>query len=353
MRLKTISRRLALLAAMAGFLGSAGCVASERQPATVESMPVAESGFVRIGGIDQWISMHGDDRNNPVLLIVHGGPGFTNAPYAPAMEPWRRAFTVVDWDQRGAGRTFGRNRTGGHGEMTFDRLALDGIEVAEHLRARLGKKRIAVLAMSAGSVTGLKMVQARPDLFSAYVGTGQFIDAHEGDAVGYRLTLERARATGNAEAITALEAIGPPPWSDPKNRSAAKGWAGRTTPASDPASRMNVPTMLRALADYTESDIRNATDGYAFSDPALFPQLSSFNVRSLGLRYRVPIFIFQGAGDLNTPTELVVRWFNEIEAPAKEIRVIENASHGAFYANADDLGRLLSEAVRPVAQGVD
>lgn len=318
-----------------------------------EGGPVAESGFVRIGGIEQWISIHGENRDNPVLLILHGGPGFTNAPYAPAMEPWRSDFIVVDWDQRGAGRTFGRNKTEGHGELSFDRLALDGIEVAEHLRTRLGKRKIVVLAMSAGSVTGLKMIQARPEVFSAYVGTGQFIDAHEGDAVGYRLTLERARAAGNSEAVSALEAMGPPPWSDPKNRSAAKGWAGRTTPASDPASRMNVPTMLRALPDYTELDIRNASEGYAFSDPALFPQLSSFNVRSLGMRFSVPIFIFQGAGDLNTPTELVVRWFNEIEAPAKKISVIENASHGAFYTHARELGRFLSETVGPVARRAD
>jgi pimeloyl-ACP methyl ester carboxylesterase len=341
------------LAVASGVLGAAGCVATTNQQSGSQATPVAESGFVRIGGIDQWISIQGESRDNPVLLIVHGGPGFTNAPYAPAMAPWRAAFTVVDWDQRGAGRTFGRNKATGHGEMTFDRLARDGVEVAEHLRTELGKKKIVVLAMSAGSVTGLKMVQARPELFSAYFGTGQFIDAHEGDAVGYRLTLERARAAKNSEAVGALEAIGPPPWADPKNRSAAKGWAGRTTPASDPASRMNVPNMLKALPDYTDADIRNATDGYAFSDPALFPQLSMFNVRSLGMRYRAPIFIFQGAGDLNTPTELVVKWFDEVEAPAKKIMIVENASHGAFYTHARELGRFLSETVRPLAMRAD
>jgi len=203
--------------------------------------------------------------------------------------------------------------------------------------------------MSAGSVIGLKMVQERPDLFSAYVGTGQFINAVEADAVGYRLTLERARATKNAEAVAALEALGPPPWSKPTDRSAAKGWAGRTTPASDPASRMNVPNMFKALSDYTDADINNATEGYRFVEAALFPELANLDVRKFGMRYRVPVFIFQGKDDLNTPTELVVRWIDDIEAPRKKILLIDNASHGAFYTHADQLGPFMVENVKPVA----
>jgi pimeloyl-ACP methyl ester carboxylesterase len=328
-----------------GLAGVASCAGLTPKP----SGPVAEQGFVPVGGIDQWISINGADRSNPVLLILHGGPGMTNAPYAPAMAAWQAHFTLVDWDQRGAGRTFGRNRDAGHGEMTLDRLAKDGIEVAEHVRRRLGKKKLAIFAMSAGSVTGLKMISERPDLFAAYVGSGQFIDAAEGDEIGYRLTLERARRTQNAEAVAALEAIGPPPWSDSRKRSSAKGWAGRTTPATDPASRMNVPSMLRSLPDYTEEDIRNAGAGFNFSEPALFPQLSRTSVWSLGRRYQVPVFVFQGKDDLNTPTELVSRWIGSIDAPAKKLMIVENASHGAFFTHANELGRFLSETVKPEA----
>jgi pimeloyl-ACP methyl ester carboxylesterase len=111
--------------------------------------------------------------------------------------------------------------------------------------------------------------------------------------------------------------------------------------------------MLRALPDYTEEDRRNAFEGYTLSDPALFPQLSVFSVRSLGMRFATPIFIFQGAGDLNTPTQLVTRWIDEIEAPTKKIVVVDNASHGAFYTHADELGRLLFETVWPIAAKAD
>ena len=338
---------------VAGFVLALSFVGLASAAGAKGSDPIAEAGFVRIGGIDQWISIHGDHRDDPVLLILHGGPGMTNAPFAPAMEGWRRHFIVVDWDQRGAGRTFGRNRATGHGEMTFGRLTRDGLEVAEHLRGRLHKRRIAVFGVSAGSVVGLSMVQARPELFSAYVGSGQFVDGGEADAIAYRRTLERATATGNAEAVKALTELGPPPWAVAGRGNAVRGWVGRTTPLSDPATRMNVPNMLRALPDYTPADMQDALDGFTFSSQALAAERDRLGVRSLGTRFAVPIYIFQGAGDLNTPTELVARWFAEIRAPAKKMVVVENASHGAFFTHADQLGALLAETVAPVARRAD
>ena len=35
---------------------------------------------VRIGGTEQWISIRGVDRRNPVLVVIHGGPGYVDMP---------------------------------------------------------------------------------------------------------------------------------------------------------------------------------------------------------------------------------------------------------------------------------
>src|SRR5688572_30332877 len=204
------------------------------------SKAINKQAFVQIGGIEQWISIRGQHRDNPVILVLHGGPGVSNAPFAPAFIPWEKDFTLVEWDQRGAGRTFGRNGAQGTGLLSIDRLTQDGIELTQHLRSHLQKQKVILFALSFGSVIGLKMVQARPELFAAYVGSGQFVNAADGDLLGYQLTLAQARPAGNSEAIKALEAIGPPPWPDVKTRSAAKGWATRMTKEDDPASKMNV-----------------------------------------------------------------------------------------------------------------
>src|SRR5215469_7094656 len=64
---------------------------------------INESGYVRIGGVDQWIQIRGDDKRNPVLLWLHGGPGFSTIPNTPFYPEWEKHFTMVMWDQRGAG----------------------------------------------------------------------------------------------------------------------------------------------------------------------------------------------------------------------------------------------------------
>ena len=104
----------------------AGLGQASAQTATAPQA-IQEEAFVRIGGIDQWISIRGQNAENPVVLLLHGGPGFPNAPFTPAFVSWQKDFTLVDWDQRGAGRTFGRNGAEGSGPLSIERLTQDGL----------------------------------------------------------------------------------------------------------------------------------------------------------------------------------------------------------------------------------
>jgi pimeloyl-ACP methyl ester carboxylesterase len=157
---------------------------------------IAERGFVKIGGIDQWITIRGEDRSNPAILILHGGPGDAQSSLAYLYRHWERAFTVVQWDQRGAGRTFGRygNATP---DMTLDRMIEDGAEVADYARRRLGQKKIILLGHSWGSVLGVYIIKRHPELFSAYVGTGQIVRWADDTATEYAYTLARLSADHN------------------------------------------------------------------------------------------------------------------------------------------------------------
>jgi pimeloyl-ACP methyl ester carboxylesterase len=135
---------------------------------------IDEAAYVEIGGIEQWITIRGQDRNNPVLLFLHGGPGDATNPWGYAAFPtWLKYFTVVQWDQRGAGKTFGRNGAASASTITPDRMVQDGIELVEWLKQKLHKEKIVLVGHSWGSVLGFFMVKARPDLFYAFVGTGQ------------------------------------------------------------------------------------------------------------------------------------------------------------------------------------
>jgi predicted alpha/beta-fold hydrolase len=138
---------------------------------------VDEAAYIPIGGLQQWVTIRGQDRANPVLLFLHGGPGDVTSCWTFAMfAPWEEHFTVVQWDQRGAGRTLKKSGPAMAPTITVGRMAQDGIELAEYLRKHLGKEKIIVVAHSFGTILGLQMMQSRPDLFYAYVGTGQIGD---------------------------------------------------------------------------------------------------------------------------------------------------------------------------------
>ena len=133
--------------------------------------------YVHLGAIEQWVTIRGEDRHNPVLRFVHGGPGDVTNPWSFAyFAAWEKRFTVVQWDERGAGRTLRKTGPSVASTMTLDRMAQDGIELSEFLQKHLGEDRIVLVAHSFGSILALRMVQTRPDLFHAYVGTGQVAD---------------------------------------------------------------------------------------------------------------------------------------------------------------------------------
>src|SRR5580658_7963342 len=105
---------------------------------------IVEERFVGIGGIEQWIGIRGEDQNNPVLLVLHGGPGCSYSIFTPHLRSWEKYFTIIQWDQRGGGKTYARMSPSRSGEISFELLTRDALEVVEYVRARLGKDRIFV-----------------------------------------------------------------------------------------------------------------------------------------------------------------------------------------------------------------
>ena len=145
---------------------------SKRKPISVPcSTGVDEASYVSIGGIDQWVSIRGWDRDNPVLLFLHGGPGDPTYPWSfMYFAPWEKHFTIVQWDQRGAGRTLRKTGDAVAPTITVDRMVLDGIELSEYLCKHLGKRKIIILGHSFGSVLGVLMARRNPDLFAGIRG---------------------------------------------------------------------------------------------------------------------------------------------------------------------------------------
>ena len=311
---------------------------------------IVEERFVRIGGIEQWIQIRGEDRDNPVLLIVHGGPGWPNATFTLPLRSWEKHFTVVQWDQRGVSKTLGRNSKAGSGEMTFERRISDAIEVTEFLRNHLHKEKVILLAESMGTLVGVPLVKRRPELFYAYVGTDQYVDMARNEALKYQMTLERVRAAGNAKGVAALEKIGPDPsrW-DLRDWNVNMAWAFKTNiPTPSPDRKLLFPLAL-SLPIYTLRDIYYLFVGFQFATAQLFEEIMSYDARRLGTRFEVPFFIFQGATDVVTLTSLAEGYFTEVEAPTKGLALIKDAGHFAAFTQPEQFLTELLGRVRPLA----
>jgi len=311
---------------------------------------IVEECFVRIGGIDQWIQIRGEDRDNPMLLVLHGGPGWPNATFTLPLRSWEKHFTVIQGDHRGASKTLGRNGKAGSGEMTFDRRVSDAIELTKFLCQYLHKDKVIVLAESMGTLTGVPLVKRRPDLFSAFVVTDLYVDMARNEALKYQMTLERVRAAGNSKAVTALEQIGADPtrW-DLQDWNVNMGWAFKTNmPTPNLDSTLLLPLVLSSPI-YTLRDIYTLFVGFQSSTAQMFEEIMAYDARRLGTRFEVPFYLFQGDTDVITLTTLAEEYFNEVEAPTKSLALIKNAGHFAAFSQPDQFLTELLTHVRPVA----
>lgn len=293
---------------------------------------IDEAGFVAIGGVDQWVSIRGEDRANPVLVLLHGGPGTAFLPLGyEAFRPWETRFTLVQWDQPGAGRTFGVNRRGGHGDLTLDRIARDGIEVVEHALRRLGRERAVLLGVSWGSVLGIEMVRRRPDLFEAYVGAGQVVDMQANERVGYQGLAQRLEARGEHKALARLRAIGAPPYPDIKALMAERKILMAHPPASERGLVRAVLKRLLLAPGYGLGDIRNWLAAGQSTSTIMLADLMAYSDDVAAPAVPVPVLIVQGDEDIQTPTILAAAYFEKLQAPAKRWATLPGGGHNAVF----------------------
>jgi pimeloyl-ACP methyl ester carboxylesterase len=249
--------------------------------------------------------MRGRDTANPVLLLLHGGPGDPQAPqfrhYNAALED---DFIVVHWDQRGAGRSYSDSIP--DATMTVDQLISDAHELTAYLKTRFSKRKILLAGHSWGSYLGLRIVDRFPDDYWAYVGIGRVANQQESEEISYQTVLDRARAVRNDLALEELEAIGPPERGRYQGGNAGLGrqrkWVREFGGAAH--GKNNIEALwifagpLLTFREYSLGDKLGYLRGEEFSmmhleEPMLDDDLTR-NIREL----RLPIFILQGRYDL-------------------------------------------------------
>jgi pimeloyl-ACP methyl ester carboxylesterase len=320
--------------------------------AITSSNGVDEASYVSINGADQWITIRGKDRTNPVILVVHGGPGNAQSPFAASFLAYEGDYTIVQWDQPGAARTFTRNGGTLTPDLTLAHIVTDGIAVADYLRAHMQTSKIIVLGWSWGSVVGAEMVRARPDLFAAFVGTGQIVAMQAGELLAYERVLAKARERANDEAIQELVTVGSPPYSTFSQFVVQRKWASRfagTAPSSIILDLLFPPR-------YSLSDAGGYMRGLLASRDHFIGDRMQGEMFRIDLRgvldYPVPFFVIEGTEDDITPAALSRAYVDVITAPQKVFIPIEGAGHSAVTEQPLEFLAALNQHVGPIVGAI-
>ena len=265
---------------------------------------------VTLNGSKQWISIRGQDITDPVLLFLAGGPGGSQLATARfALAELEEHFVVVNWEQPGSGKSFDAvDRS----TITPDRYLDDAHELILQLRERFGQEKVYILGESWGSALGIMLVQRYPDLFHAFIGTGQMVAFLENDQMCYEFALQWAQEKGDIKKIEKLTNQGPPPYygKDVAWQEAAFLMDTFSYMNANPAIADNGANTFRDLAasEYGLYDKVSWFRGVIETLGVVYPQLWDVDFRKQATELDVPVYFFIGRHDINA----LQFWLNNI-----------------------------------------
>jgi len=311
--------------------------------AALERVPVNET--------RQWVLIRSENVANPVVLFVHGGPGTSQLTLMRKnTQPLEQHFTVVNWDQRRAAKSFD---AGDDARLTIGQFVDDIIDLSSYLAKRFQKAQILIVGHSWGTVIGMLAVAKRPDLFSAYVGIGQMSRMAESERISYEWTLAQAQKASDRSSVTKLTDIGPPPYGGRDWRTKFMterrilGKHGGEYYGSTIGAFGVVLKNLLFSREYTLVDRVNFFRGIFQSVKALYPELAQTDLFVDVPEIKIPAYFCLGRHDYEVPSVLSAQYFDALKAPRKQLVWFERSAHMPNTEEKDRFNEFMINTVRP------
>lgn len=323
---------------------------------------VAELTAIQVDGADLWLLIRGRNVRNPVLLVLHGGPGTAMIGIARRYQKLlEERFVVVQWDQRGAGLSGGGNPA----DLTLDRYLSDGREVTAYLKRRFNTDRILLAGHSWGSAFGYILAHRFPADYHAFFGISQLSNRNEERC--YAATLERARLVQDRRAVAALETLGPPPY---RNVGAVRLQVAAAEEGNDAVAGMleryrwsahlggdsgNINIVRRFITDlllhreYAPATIRAWMTNKSTSLNAAYRTcIDTMDLFAEGTDFSIPVFFLIGQHDLLTVPTGAEELMDAIRAPEKEL-IRFDAAHEIPWERTEEYQRAIIERAERIA----
>ncbi len=298
---------------------------------------------VNLNGSEQWITIRGQDMNNPILLnLGMGGPGGGGFATRSLFEPLEKDFVVVSWDEPGTGKSYNAVP---FSTLNKKRFVEDAHALTLYLRERFNQEKIYVYGVSWTSILGVWLVQEYPELYYAYIGNGQMVNVIRDDVMGYELALNYSVERGDVKMVETLQRNGTPPYT---GEDMLDKYVTYLDVLNDymhsPHYTVIVPIVPFVAPEYGLVDKINHTRGLIQSFEVVYPQLQDVDFTTQAAKLDVPVYIFVGRDDVNAMSSLVEEYFNILEAPHKEL-IWLNGGHGLDGSN---LGQFVDVMINKV-----
>ncbi|HSH39663.1 MAG TPA: alpha/beta hydrolase [Chthoniobacterales bacterium] len=299
---------------------------------------------VQLGGVTQWIHIRGHNRANPLLLMLHGGPGIPEMPFAYVNAELERHLTIVEWDQRGAGKSFSPGIP--PESMTIGQIVRDARELIALLRTRFAQERIFIMGHSTGTVIGAIIAQQHPDVVRALIGISQVADMRESERLLYDFAMDSASKENNGEALRELREVGPPPFESAKHLQTSQKWVNEFAPDRFGAIARERLELLFFSPACSLRDLWRMVRGAKFSFDHLWRELFSTNLFQLVPRMEVPVYFLEGRNDHVVTAAVAERYFDALEAPrGKRFIWFEHSAHWPQLDEPEKFRRVMVEQV--------
>ena len=296
---------------------------------------ISERVFVQINGVRQGMIIQSVNTANPVLLFLHGGPGmpefFLNTTHPAGLE---QHFTMVWWDQRGAGLSFDPDIP--PESMTVAQLIADTISITDYLRQRFQTEKIYLLGHSWGSFLGIQVAAAAPALYHAYIGMGQVSFQLQSEVAAHRYMLDQYAQRGDAAMVRRLMAA-PATMAEGLSdaylrlRDGAMHGLGIGTTRDMASVMTGVFLPVWRCPAYTLGEKINIWRGMSFCRRFLWNDFIRTDLNTRIHQLDLPLYFFTGRYDYTANHDLAKGFFDQIKAPIKGFYTFQNAAHSPVF----------------------
>jgi len=310
---------------------------------------LSERVFLQINGVRQGLIIQSTDIANPVLLFLHGGPGmpefFLNATHPAGLE---QDFTVVWWEQRGAGLSYSPDIP--PQSMTVAQLIADTIAVTDYLRERFDQDKIILLGHSWGSFLGVQVAAAAPERYRAYIAMGQVSFQLRSEVAAHSFLLEQYRERGDTRMVRRLEQA-PVSMADGLSaawmrvRDDAMHRLGVGTTRDMASTLIGVFLPVWRCRAYTLGEKVNIWRGLAWSRRFLWDDFIATDLTARIHRLDLPVYFFTGAHDLTANHDLARMFFDQIDAPVKGFYTFDASAHSPLFEEPQRAREILRQDV--------